>query len=145
MTVSSRCGQIKASRFNTHHPNPHQIPASKALTAQFDANEVFNAQVFQEHPERSSGLKKEGDVGTQLSVEGWEVEVWRLLVEESCIPEVPCETWLGLLNWSHTKTNRTDISEKGVHCFFDNHFWFNQTSDAVIVIKKERTFYSLIN
>lgn len=62
------------------------------LTAQFDPDEVFDSQVFQEHPRGGRGLKQEGDIGAQLSVEGGEVEVRRLLVEKRSVPEVLWET-----------------------------------------------------
>ena len=58
------------------------------LTAQLDADEVFDAQVFQEHPRGGRGFEQEGDVGAQLAVERGEVEVRRLLVEKRRVPEV---------------------------------------------------------
>lgn len=58
------------------------------LTAQLDPDEVFDAQVFQEHAGRGRGFKQEGDVRAQLSVEGGKVEVRRLLVEKRSVPEV---------------------------------------------------------
>ncbi len=58
------------------------------LTAQFDPDEVFDAQVFQEDTRRGCGFKQEGDICAQLSVEGGKVEVRRLLVEKRSVPEV---------------------------------------------------------
>lgn len=58
------------------------------LTTQFDPYEVFDAQVFQEHTRRGRGFKQEGDISTQLSVEGGKVKVRRLLVEKRSVPEV---------------------------------------------------------
>ena len=58
------------------------------LTAQFDPDEVFDAQVLQEHTGGGGGFKQEGDIRAQLSVEGREVEVRRLLVEKCSVPEV---------------------------------------------------------
>ena len=58
------------------------------LTAQFDPDEVFDAQVLQEHAGRGRGFKQEGDICTQLSVEGGKVEVRRLFVKKRSIPEV---------------------------------------------------------
>lgn len=60
------------------------------LTTQFDANEVFDAQVFQENPRGWGGFEQEGDVGAQLPVERGEVEVRRLLVKKRCVPHVFC-------------------------------------------------------
>lgn len=57
------------------------------LTAQFNPYEIFNAQVLQEHTGGGGGFKEEGNVGAQLSVEGGEVEVRRLLVEKSSVPQ----------------------------------------------------------
>lgn len=67
-------------------------PSKLLLTAQFDPDEVLDSQVFQEHARGGRGLKQEGDVGAQLSVEGGEVEVRRLLVEKRRVPEVLWET-----------------------------------------------------
>ena len=58
------------------------------LTAQLDADEVLDAQVFQEHAGGGCGFEQEGHVGAQLAVEGGEVEVRRLLVEKRGIQEV---------------------------------------------------------
>lgn len=63
-------------------------PLQLRLTAQFDPDEVFDAQVLQEDPGGGRGFEQEGDVCAQLSVEGGEVEVRRLLVEERRVPEV---------------------------------------------------------
>lgn len=58
------------------------------LTAQFDPDEVFDAQVLQEHAEGGRGFKEEGDVRAQFSVERREVEVRRLFVKKRSVPEV---------------------------------------------------------
>lgn len=58
------------------------------LTAQFDPDEVFDAEVFQENTRGSRGFKQEGDLCAQLSMEGGKVEVRRLLVEKRSVPEI---------------------------------------------------------
>lgn len=58
------------------------------LTAQLDADEVFDSQVLEEDARGRGGFEEEGHVGAQLSVEGGEVEVRRLLVKEGGIPQV---------------------------------------------------------
>lgn len=81
-------------------------PLQLRLTAQFDPDEVFDAQVLQEDPGGGRGFEQEGDVCAQLSVEGGEVEVRRLLVEERRVPEVPWETRAEIL-WM--KSNQRQI------------------------------------
>lgn len=78
------------SRFHSHITliRIKSSPFSLLLTAQLDPDEVFDAQVFQEHAGRGRGFKQEGDVRAQLSVEGGKVEVRRLLVEKRSVPEV---------------------------------------------------------
>lgn len=86
--------------------NSHPLPATKkkanknkhlhddatdiielSLTAEFDPDEVLDAQIFQEDPRGGLCFKQEGDVCTQLSMEGGEVKV-RCLVKERSVPEV---------------------------------------------------------
>ena len=67
-------------------------PFGLILTAEFDADEVLNAQVLQEHARGGSGLKQEGDVCAQLRLDCGEMEVRRFLVEERSVPEVLWQT-----------------------------------------------------
>lgn len=67
-------------------------PADSLLTAQLNADEVLDAQVFQEDASGGGGLKQEGDFGAQLSLEGGKVEVRRPLVEKGRVPEILLET-----------------------------------------------------
>lgn len=62
-----------------------------SLTAEFDPDEVFDAQIFQEDPGGGRCFKKEGDVCVQLSVEGGKVKVRRLLVKKRSVPDVFCK------------------------------------------------------
>lgn len=59
------------------------------LTAQFNPDEVFDAQVFQKYTGGGYGFKQEGDICAQLSVESRKVEVRCLLVEKRSIPKIP--------------------------------------------------------
>lgn len=59
-----------------------------SLTTEFDADEVFDAQILQEDPGGGWRFKQEGDLCIQLSVEGGEVKVGGLLVEKCCVPVV---------------------------------------------------------
>lgn len=61
------------------------------LTAQFDPNEVSDAQVFQEDSRGWGGFKQKGDVCAQFAVKGGEVEVRCLLVEKCSIPDIFCK------------------------------------------------------
>ena len=67
------------------------------LTAEFDADEVLDAQVLQEDPRGGRGFEQEGDVRVQLAVERGEVQVGRLPIEKRSVPEVPCQTNNSLL------------------------------------------------
>ena len=69
--------------------NPDELSASTLLlTAQLDADEVLDSQVFQEDSRGGRGFEEEGDVCAQLPVEGGEVQVRRLLVEKRGVPKV---------------------------------------------------------
>lgn len=81
---------------------------TSSLTAEFDADEVLDAQIFQEDPGGGCGFEQKGDVCVQLAVEGGEVQVRRLLVEKRRVPEVLCET---------TTTKRNNLMS-----FFN--FWY---------------------
>lgn len=61
------------------------------LTAQFDPNEVSDAQVLQEDSWGWGGFKQKGDVCTQFAVKGGEVEVRCLLVEKCSVPDIFCK------------------------------------------------------
>lgn len=59
-----------------------------SLTAEFDPDEVLDAQIFQEDPRGGWCFKQEGDVCIQLSMEGGKVQVRCLLVKKRSVPEV---------------------------------------------------------
>lgn len=63
-----------------------------SLTAQFDSDEVLDAQILQEDARGRRRFKQEGDFCIQLSVEGGKVKVGGLLVEKCSVPIVVCKT-----------------------------------------------------
>lgn len=67
-----------------------------SLTAEFNPDEVLDAQIFQEDPRGGRRFKQEGDVCIQLSMEGGEVKVRCLRVKKRSVPEVLWETNKGL-------------------------------------------------
>lgn len=59
-----------------------------SLTSEFNPDEVFDAQILQEDPRGGRCFKQEGDVCTQLSMEGGEMKIRCLLVKKRSVPEV---------------------------------------------------------
>lgn len=59
-----------------------------SLTAEFDPDEVLDAQILQEDPRGGRRFEQKGDLGVQLSVEGGEVKIRGLLVKKGSVPEV---------------------------------------------------------
>ncbi len=59
------------------------------LTSELHSNEVFCAQIFQEDSGGSQGFEIERDVDAELGLNCWEVQVGRLLVEGSSVPQKP--------------------------------------------------------
>lgn len=60
------------------------------LTAEFNTDEVFDAQVFQEDSGERGSFKQERNVCAQLSMECGEVKVRGLLIKKCCIPNIFC-------------------------------------------------------
>lgn len=59
-----------------------------SLTAEFNSDEVLDAQILQEDSRGGRRFKQKGDFCIQLSVEGGEVKIGGLLVEKCRVPEV---------------------------------------------------------
>lgn len=76
-------------RFHYQVKHSSNLIVEFSLTAEFDPDEVLDAQIFQEDPRGGRCLEQEGDVCIQLSMEGGKVKVRCLLVEKRGVPEVP--------------------------------------------------------
>lgn len=68
-----------------------------SLTAEFDSDEVLDAQILQEDSRGGRRFEQKGDFCIQLSVEGGEVKIRGLLVEKCSVPVVVWKTQNKLL------------------------------------------------
>lgn len=68
-----------------------------SLTAEFDSDEVLDAQILQEDPRGGRSFEQKGDFCIQLPVKGGKVKIGGLLVEKCSVPVVVCKTQSKLL------------------------------------------------
>lgn len=68
-----------------------------SLTAEFDSDEVLDAQILQEDSRGGRSFEQKGDFCIQLSVEGGKVKIGGLLVEKCSVPVAVWKTQSKLL------------------------------------------------